>query len=126
MSTNDERAMELDAFFVWQMLAAICEGEECSRDRMAARDKALIVSNALPDLLARLDSLAGENARLEAKNESLHTAGVAYHQRALDAEAELARMRAFVQDCADGLPELDAGKCRARAMALAAKPKGEL
>lgn len=38
-------------------------------------------------------------------------------------DAEIARLRQFVNDCADGLPEWQPGECRKRAIALKEKAK---
>lgn len=40
------------------------------------------------------------------------------HGDFVEAVAAVAELIAFVQDCADGRPEFDAGECRTRAIAL--------
>lgn len=74
-------------------------GCKCGDDAISEANAALIVAavNALPALLDRLDSLAGENERLGAALDDANAGWRDERRRASAAEAEVARLRELLE-----------------------------
>jgi hypothetical protein len=140
MSTNDERTKDAEALAVLDAAAKTLYSEFATT-RNPNPEVLLLAARA--HLAARLDSLAGENARLVEDNENMARACVSTLDRAERAERERDAMVLALRQAADSLPlpkispmKLDCYKAGARAMivalnsayadSLAAKPKGEL